>query len=116
MIKINQDERTVIVYELLKLAKENRLNIIQKEKFYEIVFGLEKRTEKQKEKFFRFYNLHKGQTQNYRLCDMERFYNCSSDNVRTAIASIRNSLVNLKDDEKMLILKAIVDEISNNNN
>lgn len=116
MIKINQDERTVIVYELLKLAKENRLNIIQKEKLYDIVLGLEKRTENQKEKFFRFYNLHKGQIQNYRLCDMARFYNCSNNNIREATASIKNSLINLIDDEKMLILKAIVDAISNNDN
>lgn len=112
MVKTDFDERKFIVYQLLEVAKANKLNKVQKQELYNIVYNLE-RTEKQKEKFFRFYNLLEGQEQNYRLCDMARFYNCSPGNIKTAIGSIKNSLINLKDEKILLILKAILDECIN---
>lgn len=113
MVKIEPNERSAIVYKLLELAKGNKLNKFQKEKLHDIVYNLTNRTEKQKEKFYRFYNLIEGEKPNYRLCDMARYYNCSSSNIRCAIGSIRNSLINLKDEGQMLILKTIVEECVN---
>lgn len=103
-----------MVYELLELLKANRLNDIQKSKIYEIVKSLTNRTEKQKESFFMFYNLLDGENQNYRLCDMARYYNCTPSNVRCLINRIRNSLINTSE-ENMSIIENILKEYHNEN-
>ena len=68
IIELSIDERMNMVYELLELLKANKLNDIQKKQIYEIVNKLPDRTEKQKERFFRFYNLLDGEKKDYRLC------------------------------------------------
>lgn len=108
------DKNSYMVYELLELLKANRLNDIQKSKIYEIVKSLTNRTEKQKERFFRFYNLLDGENQNYRLCDMARYYNCSSSNIRCLINRIRNSLINTSKGN-MAIIESILREYHNKN-
>lgn len=107
MIKIEFEERSDIVYKILDMLKNNQLDNIQKKIIYDIVCGFEKRTEKQKEKFFRFYNLLDNQDKNYRLSDMARYYKCTSNNVRLSIGSVRNSLINMEDDQ-LLILKNMI--------
>lgn len=108
------DKNSDMVYELLELLKANKLNDIQKSKIYELVKSLTNRTEKQKERFFRFYNLLDGENQNYRLCDMARYYNCTPGCIRSAIARIRNSLINTSE-ENMAIIEDILREYHNKN-
>lgn len=109
MIIIEYEERRSIVYPLIEAAKENKLNEQQKARFYNVVKNLETGTEQQKERFLIFYNLELGQTQNYRLCDLSRKFNCSSSAIRFSIFRIRNRLVN-SNDETLLILKKILED------
>lgn len=103
-----------MVYELLELLKANRLNDTQKGKIYELVNSLTNRTEKQKERFFRFYNLLDGENQNYRLCDMAKYYNCTPDCIRTSVGRIRNGLINTSE-ENMAIIENILKEYHSKN-
>ncbi len=106
------DKNSNMVYELLDLLKANKLNDIQKNKVYEIVKSLTNRTENQKERFFRFYNLLDGENQNYRLCDMARYYNCSPNCIKTSVNRIRSSLINTNEENKAII-QNILEEYHN---
>lgn len=108
------DERSDMVYELLELLKDNKLNDSQKNKIHEIVKNFTNRTEKQKERFLRFYNLIEGENKNYRLCDMALFYNCTPGCIRTAIARIRHNLI-YADEKDLASMKNILDEYHNKN-
>ncbi|MBR0491814.1 MAG: hypothetical protein IJJ82_07230 [Clostridia bacterium] len=108
------NERCDMVYELLELLKDNKLNNSQKRKIYEIVKGFTNRTEKQKERFFLFYNLDEGENKNYRLCDLALLYNCTSGCIRTAIGRIRYNLI-YSDAESLAIMKDILEEYHKNN-
>lgn len=114
MIKLKFDEQRDMVYELLELLKDNKLNNSQKRKIYEIVKGFKGRTEKQKERFFRFYNLIEGENKNYRLCDLALLYNCTPSCIRTAIGRIRYNLI-YADEESIAIMKDILEEYHNKN-
>lgn len=106
------DKRSNVVYELLELLKANKLNNVQKKQIYELVKSLDNRTENQKEKFFRFYNLLEGENINYRLCDMARYYHCSSSNIRFLVNRIRNSLINTTE-ENIAAIQNILEEYHN---
>lgn len=114
IIELSIDERMNMVYELLELLKANKLNDIQKKQIYEIVNKLPDRTEKQKERFFRFYNLLDGEKKDYRLCDMARYYNCTPGNIRCSMGRIRNKLIN-SSQENIVIMKNILEEYHNKN-
>lgn len=103
-----------MVYELLELLKANKLNGIQKKKIYELVKNLGDKTEKQKERFFRFYNLLENENRNYRLCDMAKYYNCSTTNIRHLIGRIRNGLINTTE-ENIAIIEDILREYHDKN-
>lgn len=108
------DKNSDMVYELLELLKANKLNDIQKSKIKELVKSLSNRTEMQKERFFRFYNLIEGENKNYRLCDMARYYNCTPGCVRVSINRIRNSLINTNE-ENITIMKNILEKYHSKN-
>ena len=103
-----------MVYELLELLKANKLDDIQKKKIYEIVKSLTNRTEKQKERFFRFYNLLEDENKDYRWCDMARYYNCAPNCIRSSVARIRNSLINTNK-ENIAIMENILKEYHDKN-
>ncbi len=114
IIKLEIDKNSDMVYELLELLKDNKLDDIQKNKVYELVKSLSNRTDNQKERFFRFYNLLEGENHNYRLCDMERYYNCSSGSIRFSVNRIRNGLINTNK-ENMAIIENILKEYHSKN-
>ena len=109
---MNIEERSDVVYHILELAKNNLLNEVQKQKFYDIVMNLDNRTENQKQRFLLYYNLNVNQEQIYRQCDLARLYDVSPNAIRCSVGRIRNALVNLQD-ENILILKEILNGIKN---
>lgn len=111
---MNINEKGNIVYELLELLKANKISNTSKKKIYIMVNNMNNRTDNQKEKFCMFYNLLEKEKQNYRLCDMARYYNCTSSNIRSSIGRIRNSLVNTNE-ENILIMKNILKEYHDKN-
>lgn len=106
------DRKRDMVYELLELLKSNKLNNVQRKRIYELVKKMDNRTENQKEKFLRFYNLLEGEKQNYRFCDMAKYYHCSPGNIRYSVNRIRHSLVN-STDETIAIIQNILEEYNN---
>lgn len=108
------EEKRDMVYELLDLLKENKLNEVQKQTIKNIVKGLKNRTEKQKERFYMFYNLLESENKNYRLCDMAELYNCTSSCIKFSISRIRNNLINA-DESNLAIMKKILNEYHNKN-
>ena len=114
MIKLEFDKKSEIVYELLELLKKEKLNETQKDKMRNIVNGLTNRTDKQKERFLRLYNLLEDENKNYRLCDLALIYNCNPAGVRFSISRIRNNLIN-SNEENITIMKDILEEYHNKN-
>lgn len=106
-MNLNIEERSDVVYHILELAKNNLLNEVQKQKFYDIVMNLDNRTENQKQRFLLYYNLNVNQEQIYRQCDLAKLYNVSPNAIRCSVGRIRNALVNLQD-EGILALKGIL--------
>ena len=103
------EERQDIVYTILDLAKSNKLNNIQKQKLYNVVKSLKNKTETQKKRFYLFYNLEKGQTKTYRLCDLSKLFERTPNAISGSLGRIRCALVRIND-ERILELKEIVDE------
>lgn len=113
MIIIDEvDEGRVIILELLELLKKNKLGENEKQKIYDIVQSLEKRTENQKKKFVLLYGLEKGQKERYRMCDLVIMYDCAPSTIRNAAMRVEHTLMHLKD-ERMSTIKSILEEYKN---
>ena len=108
------EERATIIYELIDLLKANKLDEAQKDIIRDLVKKLDNRTEKQKERFLMFYNLKEGENKNNRLCDIAKFYNCSSACIRTSISRIRVGLI-YTSEERIKIIEDILKEYHNKN-
>ena len=106
-MKLNIEERSDVVYQILELEKNDWLNEVQKQKIHDIVIKLDNRTENQKQRFLLYYNLNVNQKQIYRQCDFARLYNVSPNAIRCSVGRIRTALVNLQD-EGILDLKEIL--------
>ena len=103
------EERHEIIYNVLSLAKNNELNNTQKQRLYDIIESLKDKTEIQKRRFYLFYNLKNGQTQQYRICDLAKLDNCSSSRIRQSLNRIKVALLGVQD-EILLALKKIIEE------
>ena len=110
---LNIEERSDVVYQILKLANNNLLDEIQKQKLRAIVLNLNNRTDNQKQRFLLYYNLKKNQQNTYGLTDVSRLHNVTPHAIRCSIGRIRNALVNLQD-EKILAIKEILEDYENN--
>ena len=109
MVKIRDDSSSEIVHELLDLIKSDKVDEFQKKRLCDIVIGLNKRTEMQKQRFIMFYKLDVSQIKDYSLTDLAREFNCTPSAIKFSLSAITRTLVNISDD-KFQIIKDIYEQ------
>ena len=92
---------------LLEIAKQNKLSVLDKNAILKIVNNLEKRTEVQKRRFCILYNLYVNQKAQYSLSDIAREDGVRPSAVKQSVARVRNSLVNMDDEQLKKLFKIL---------
>lgn len=106
---LNFKEKAVIVEKVIDLLKHNKLNQDDKETMYKIVMSISNKTDKQKDRFTKFYNLQPSQKEHYTLSAIAQQYSCSISAINCSIIAIRAALIRLPENE-IMVLKKIADE------
>lgn len=103
VVKFN--ERVEIVERVIDLLKHNKINQNQKEQVYNIVMNINNKTDKQKDRFTKFYNLQPLQEKHYTLSEIAKQYGCSISAINYSIISIRAALFRVSEDEILILQK-----------
>lgn len=98
-----------IITRVLELAKNNQLSLKYKCMLFDMIKN-SNRTEKQKERFIKFYNLDITKDQNYTLTTLAKEYGCKSSAIRFSLFSVITYTL-LNNDENIKVLQAIWKEL-----
>lgn len=99
------NERVEIVEKILDLLKHNKINRNQKEQIYNIVMNINNKTDKQKDRFTKFYNLQSLQEKHYTLSEIAKQYGCTISAIKYSIISVRAALFRVSEDEILILQK-----------
>ncbi|MBP3596892.1 MAG: hypothetical protein J6J60_05800 [Clostridia bacterium] len=110
---MNIDEKSEIVSTLIKLAENSKLNNEQKDRIVEILDNMDIITETQRERFIMYYGLNTNGLDFRTLDKIARIYECSTSAVRFSVVTVKQKLVRLEDEFKIII--DIVKECTENN-
>lgn len=97
-------EKVEIVEKVLEMARKNQLSKKQKRILSEMINNFDK-TEKQKDRFIKYYNLDINQEQIYNYITLAKESDCSPSAISNSCWSIRRFL--LKDENAKLLKKVI---------
>ena len=84
---MNIEERQIMIYDILKLCKEDKLSNIQKQKLFDIVIQ-SNRTNKQKERFIKFYNLDINLKKQYSYTELAKENKCNIGAIKNSLQSV----------------------------
>ncbi|HJJ16149.1 MAG TPA: hypothetical protein OIM60_07100 [Clostridiaceae bacterium] len=104
---MKDEDKILIVNELLELAKQSKLNKSQKNKILKIIENLDA-TEIQKERFIIYYGFNDNNIKFGNLTKIAKLYGCTMSTVRASVISVRIKLIRLN--EECEIIKEIVNE------
>ena len=107
----NFETRRDTVVSLLEILEKKEISNIDKNKIYNIVMNVNKKTDKQKDRFSRFYGIKPNQNRE-NLTSIAKSYGCTPSAVKDSIISLRIGLYRIPEDQFM-ILKEIYDKYSN---
>ena len=107
---MSEDEKSLLVDELLELMKKSKLTKSQKISIMQIVDEQEKATENQRERFCLYYGLNVNDRKNMGFKQIAELYGCSYNAIRNSISSMRRKIINYSSNQKFLIIKKIVDD------
>ena len=112
MISISDfEERRDIVVNLLELLEKNIISDTDKNKIYEIVMSMSKKTAKQKDRFARYFGITPNSLNRETMTNIAKFYGCAPSAIRSSIISVRAGLYRISK-ESFTILKEIYDKYS----
>lgn len=106
-------EKNKIIETLIKLAKTSKLNNEQKKKIVKVLDNMDIITETQRERFIMYYGLNTNGLDFSNLAKIARIYNCTTSAIRLSVVTVRNKLVRL--DEEFKIIEDVVKECTENN-
>ena len=106
-------DKTDLVYMLLDYMKKNNITNNYKEKLFNIIIKLPKKTDLQKDRFIRYYGLKPMGFKRENLSAIAREQHCTPNAVRSSVNSVRIALTRISDDD-LTILKEIHDKVINN--
>lgn len=106
-------DKSLVVNELLDLAKKSKLNSDQKRKILNIVENLDNATETQKERFIIYYGFNDNGLNLRNLTKIEKAYDCTPSAVRLSVITLKNKLSRLN--EEFEIIEQVVTECDKNN-
>lgn len=107
------DDRSKTVNTLIELAKTSKLNDEQKNKIVEILDNMDILTETQRERFIMYYGLNTNGLDFRKLIKIAKIYNCSTSAVRLSVVTVKQKLVRLGEEFK--IIEDVVKECTENN-
>lgn len=100
------DENELIKMFLTKL-KKGLIKDETRKRLYKLVINLNKRTEKQKERFILLYNLKPNQKEKYNGTSLANEQGCTLSAIKYSVIRVKSNLVNLKGEEKRIFLDII---------
>lgn len=103
--------KSLVVDELLELAKKSKLNTNQKKRILNIVENLDNATETQKERFILYYGFNDNGMDFRNLTKISKAYGCTTSAVRLSVVSLKNKLSKLNEEFK--IIEQVVNECEN---
>lgn len=98
-------EKVTIVDKILDIARANQLTNKQRHILFEMINSSDK-TEKQKDRFIKFYNLNINQKQIYTYATLAKEYDCTPASIPSSFDGVRRFLLK---DENIEILKKIME-------
>lgn len=101
------EKKRAIISQILEKAKKNQLPIEQKQILFEMINN-SNRTEKQKNRFIKFYNLDTANDQNYSRTTLAREYGCTASAIRFSLYSVITYTL-LNNDNNMCILTEMIE-------
>ena len=110
---MDKDEKSEIVKTLVELAENSKLNNEQKDRIVEILDNMDILTETQRERFIMYYGLNTNGLDFRTLEKIAKIYKCSTSAVRLSVVTVKQKLVRL--DEEFKIIEDIVKECTENN-
>ena len=110
---MDKDEKSEIVKTLVELAENSKLNNEQNDRIVEILDNMDILTETQRERFIMYYALNTNGLDFRTLEKIAKIYKCSTSAVRLSVVTVKQKLVRL--DEEFKIIEDIVKECTENN-
>jgi len=98
-------EKVFILDKVLEMARKNQLSNEQRNILFEIINNSNK-TEKQKERFTKYYNLDIKHKQNYNYSTLAKELGCSPSSIPASFYGVRELL---KKDENIELLRKILE-------
>lgn len=103
---MTHEEKRPILTQILNMAKKNQLSAEQKNIIFDIIMNSD-RTEKQKDRYIKFYNLDINNPCNYNLTTLAKECGCKPAAIKFALQSV--NIHTLLHDENIEILKKIIE-------
>lgn len=88
-----------IISDLVELMKKIEILNIDKEKIYTIVMNLNSKTDKQKDRFIRFFGLKPNDFKRETLNEIAMSYECTPSAIRSSIISVKITLYRIPEDK-----------------
>ena len=88
-----------IISDLVELMKKTEIPNIDKEKIYAIVMNLSSKTDKQKDRFIRFFGLKPNGLKRETLNEIAMSYKCTPSAIRSSVISVKITLYRIPEDK-----------------
>lgn len=88
-----------IISDLVELMKKTEIPNIDKEKIYAIVMNLSSKTDKQKDRFIRFFGLKPNGFKRETLNEIAMSYKCTPSAIRSSVISVKITLYRIPEDK-----------------
>lgn len=108
----NFEERRNTVVSLIELLEKNSISDSDKNKIYDIVMSMNKKTEKQKDRFARYFGINPSDFKRETMTNIAKSYGCTPSAIRSSVISIRAGLYRIPK-EDFIVLNDIYQKYQN---
>lgn len=94
---------------LLELLEKNIISDTDKNKIYDVVMSMDKKTDKQKDRLARYFGIKPNNLKRETMTNIAKSYGCTPSAIRSSVISVRAGLYRISK-EDFTILKTIHDK------
>ena len=105
----NFEERRDTVVSLLEFLEKNIISDTDKNKIYDVVMSMSKKTDKQKDRFARYFGIKPNNLIRETMTSIAKSYGCTPSAIRSSVISVRAGLYRIPK-EDFTRLKEIYDK------
>lgn len=102
----NFEERRNTVGGLIELLEKNIISDADKIKIYDVIMSMNKKTDKQKDRFARYFGIKPDNLKRETMANIAKSYGCTASAIRSSVISVRAGLYRIPK-ENFLILNDI---------